>query len=160
MMIFLDQSKEANEWDYEISVSGFTPISTKNDWLNYRDYIEDVTYAIRLPLNLSKKDSEDEAFLFAASDLSKSFNIGIEFVEKNGIYISEYHSQKLNLSESDWIEVKIPVLQKDSSFDTKIFTMEILGIHSNPMGLYVYADIDYIFKMININDYANVFSPR
>lgn len=157
MLIFLDESKEANNWDYEISVAGFVPINTKDSWIQHKDYIELVDYALRLPVNISHNNIQEESMIFGVSDLSNSFNIGIDFVERNGIYISQYLVEKLQLNESDWIEIEIPVVKGINDFEYQTFQTEILGIHSNPIGLYLYADIDYIYQLSNLTNVSNAF---
>jgi putative ABC transport system permease protein len=157
MLIFLDESKEANAWDYEIGISGFTSSQTRNIWLQNTDYIEEVEFGLRLPLNISKHTNEEEVMMIAISALSNTFNVGVDYVETDGIYISSYIAEALSIKDNEWVKIEIPIVNKNGEYTLKTYTVEVLGIHTNPMGLYVYADIDYIYELTNMNDLANVF---
>ncbi len=157
MLIFLDDSKEANDWDYEVGISGFTQSHTKDQWLQYQDYIKEVDYALRLPINISANNNEEEVLIIGVSDLSETFDVGIDFVETQGIYISQYIVDTLGLRENEWAEITIPIISESGDISSKTITVELLGMHNNPMGLYVYADIDFIYKITDMLDYANVF---
>ena len=157
MLIFLDESKEANAWDYEIGVSGFTLAQTKDDWIENLEYINNVNHGLRLPLNLSKRQLDEEIMIVAVSDLSETFNVGVNFVESHGIYISPYIAETLSIQENEWVTIEIPYISENGEYTSKTYTVEILGVHSNPMGLYAYADIEFIYDLTNMNDLANVF---
>ena len=157
MLIFLDDSKEANDWDYEVGISGFTKYNIKDQWLQYTDYIKDVDYALRLPINISANNKEEELMIVGVSDLSETFNVGIDFVEIQGIYISQYIVDTLLLTDNEWVEITIPSISQSGEISSKSITVEILGKHTNPMGLYAYADINFIYKITDMQDYANVF---
>lgn len=157
MIIFLDESKEANNWDYEIGISGFTPSSTRNNWLEHPDYIQKVDYALRLPINISSHALEEEVMIIGVTDLSDTFDVGIDFVENHGIYISQYIMDTLNLSYGQWVEITIPVISETGDFTSKTVTVEVLGLHNNPMGLFVYADISFIYDLTNMQGLSNVF---
>lgn len=157
MLIFLDESKDANSWDYEIGVSGFTSIQTRDEWIENRDYINNVDYGLRLPLNISKRQLNEEIMIVAVSDLSETFNVGVDFVETQGIYVSPYIADTLSIQKNEWVDIEIPYIDGNGEYNTKTYTTEILGVHSNPMGFYAYADIDYVYELTNLNDLANVF---
>ncbi len=157
MLIFLDESKEANNWDYEIGIDGFTSIETKSSWLEHKDYINNIYYALRLPINVSRHTTEEEVMLIASSNMRETFNVDIDFDESHGIYISQYLLESLDISENEWIDIEILTVSDSQEFKTKTLAMEVLGIHSNPMGLFVYADLDYIADVTNLHQLANVF---
>jgi putative ABC transport system permease protein len=157
MIIFMDKAKEANDWDYEISIAGFVPISTRDAWLEEKDVIDAVEYSMRLPMNVSKGSVNEEVLLVAVSDISDTFNIGISFEESTGVYLSQFLADEMNLAAGDWVDVEIPVLKGGNEFENEEIEMEIIGLHSNPMGLFVYADISYIYHITHLNDVANVF---
>jgi putative ABC transport system permease protein len=157
MLIFLDESKEANDWDYEVGISGFTLSNTRDEWLNYTDYIKEVDYALRLPINISANNIEEELMIVGVSDLRETFNIGVDFVETQGIYISQYLVDTLMLEENEWVEITIPKITESGEITSKTVTVEVLGVHNNPMGLFAYADINFLYDQSQMYDYANVF---
>lgn len=157
MLIFLDESKQANDWDYEVSMTGFTSIQTREPWLENKDYINSIEYGLRLPVNISHHDAEEEVFLIAVSNLKDTFNVGLDFVEHHGIYLSTYVYENLSLQNGEWVDITIPKITESQEFETKTLTIENLGMHSNPMGFYIYADIDYMYEITNMNGLANVF---
>jgi putative ABC transport system permease protein len=157
MLIFMDKAKDANNWDYEISIAGFVPVSTREIWLEERDVIDRVDYTIRLPMNVSKDGSNKEMLLVGNSDLSNTFNVGIDFNEESGIYISQFIADEFHIGKGDWVDVELPVLQGINNFEMKYMEMEVLGVHTNPMGLFIYADISYVYQVTHLDDLANVF---
>jgi len=157
MIVSLDMAKDANTWDYEISISGFVPTSISEHWTNETDTIDSITHGLRLPMNITKHDIHKEVLVIASSDITKSFHLGTDTFRNDGIYISEYLSNTFNVEHGDWIEVQLPSISNGAGLTMRTYHVEVLGIHSNPMGLFVYTDINHLSKLTNLEGLANVF---
>jgi len=155
--VFLDETKEINSWDYEVSVSGFTPNSYANYWIDNLFYVDYVNPGLRIPINLTRNDNHVEGLFYGLDDISKSLQLNIDYPYGDGIFISEYISDELNVDVGDFIEIKILRLKEGVSFSTFTTEVEILGIHNNPMGSFIYGDLNLMYRLTNLDDLSNFY---
>jgi putative ABC transport system permease protein len=155
--VFLDETKDVNIWDYEIGVSGFSPNLLAEQWSDDSKYIERVNPGLRLPVNLSKNRKSVDVLMYGLEDLKKSLNIGIEYPSGDGIFISSYISEELDISQGDFVEVEILRLKEELDFSLYTTELEVLGIHTNPMGVFVYADLSVLYRLTHLEELANFY---
>jgi putative ABC transport system permease protein len=154
--VFMDDTKDVNSWDYEIGISGFSPYTYSNQWKD-GFYIEAVNPGLRLPINLSKNGEYVDALIYSLNDIDLSLNIDVEFPSGDGLFISEYISEKLDISKGDFVDVEIIRLKNGINFSMFSTELEVLGIHNNPLGAFVYTDMQVIYRLTNLDDFANFF---
>jgi putative ABC transport system permease protein len=155
--VFLDETKEVNSWDYEIGVSGFSSDSLGKQWIDDNFYIEVVNPGLRLPINLSKNGEYIDALVYGLSDIDLSLNIGVEYPNGDGLYVSQYVADELDISKGDFIEVEVLRLKDGFDFSMLSTELEVLGIHNNPLGAFVYADISVLYRLTRLDGLANFF---
>jgi putative ABC transport system permease protein len=155
--VFLDDTKEVNKWDYEIGISGFSPNTLGETWTKNNFYIESVNPGLRLPVNLSKNGESVEVLIFGLDDIEQSLNIGIEFPSEDGLFISEYIAEELGISKGDFVNVEILRLKEGFNFSTLSTELEVLGMHNNPLGVFVYSDISVLYRLTNLEELANFY---
>lgn len=155
--VFLDASKGVNQWDYEVSMNQFTDMTTAWKWTESESTIELVNPGVMLPMTFNSSEKELDTLLYSFSDLSVSLNLEFSDGIGDGIFISEYIANKFDLQPGDIVDVDLPRLEDNSLFSMKTVQLRIVGIHSNPIGLYVYADLSFVQRMTNLEDQANIF---
>ena len=154
--VFLDETKEVNSWDYEIGISGFSPISIGEHWTD-DFYIKSINPGLRLPVNMSKNGKYVDAMVIGLDEIDQSLNIGVEHPSGDGLFISKYMAEELDISKGDFVEIEILRLKDGFNFQMLSTELEILGIHTNPMGVFVYTDISVLYRLTRLDDLANFY---
>lgn len=155
--VFLDNTKAVNSWDYEVSVSGFTPNSYAASWTDEFFYVDYANPGLRLPINVSENGVYVDGLIYGLHDLSRSLDIGVEYPFGDGVFISGYMADELGVAVGDFVEVE--VFRFDESFQFSMFAteLEVLGIHNNPIGAFVYADIGLIYRLTGLDGLSNFY---
>jgi len=155
--IFLDDTKSVNNWDYEIGVSGFTKSSYADYWTNEINYVSYVNPGLRIPINITNNNNFVNGLLYGADDLLKSLDFGVDYPYGDGIFISKYVSDELDLDVGDFVVVEILRLIDQKGFSKFSTELEVLGIHDNPMGAYVYGELNLIYRLTGLDGLANFY---
>ena len=155
--VFLDDTKEVNKWDYEIGISGFSLNTLGEKWTDDYLYIESANPGLRLPVNLSKNGRSTDVLIFGLDSIEQSLNIGIEFSSGDGLFISDYIAEELDISKGDFVNIEILRLKEEYNFSKLSTELEVLGIHNNPLGVFVYADISVLYRLTKLDGFANFF---
>lgn len=156
MLIFFDESQEVNAWDYEISLSGFNPTTEIDQWFDEYDQITQVYPGIRIPVNLSSNSVTSDALLYGVTDLSEVFNLGFDSFGEEGVYLSQYLLDEHELSIGELVDTRMIKLDEHGEFTQYSTALPILGVHQNPIGLFVYSDLQQLQKITRLSGVANV----
>jgi putative ABC transport system permease protein len=155
--VFLDETKEVNMWDYEIGISGFSQNTLGEKWIDDYVYIETANPGLRLPANLSKNEQSVDVLIFGLDNIEQSLNIGVKYVGEDGLYISKYIAEELSISKGDFVDIEILRLKEGYNFSTFSTELEVLDIHNNPLGVFIYADISVLYRLTKLDGFANFY---
>lgn len=155
--VFLDNTKAVNSWDYEVSVSGFTPMSYARDWRNDYPSITYVNPGLRLPVNVTKHGQYVNGLFYGLDDLSRSLQLGVEYPFGDGIFISQYIADELGVGVGDFVNVEILRLKEGYRFSLFTTELEVLGIHENPMGIFLYGNLRTLYRLTDLDGFANFY---
>ena len=155
--VFLDETKAINTWDYEVGVSGFTPVSYGDKWTDEHQSIVFVNPGLRLPVNLTRNGMYVDGLFYGLDDPSKSLQLGVDYPYGDGVFISNYIADELQVDVGDFIEVEMLRLKDGFRFTVYSSELEVLGIHHNPMGVFVYGSLDVLYRLTGLDDFANFY---
>jgi putative ABC transport system permease protein len=158
VIIVLDQNTASNEWDYEVTMEGFTPINATDHWGQMYPEIETVNPGIKLPTYVWDGDDKEVGIIYALDDIEAAYRMDMESgsITPGSIVISKYISEKMGLRKGDIIQADVPTFDPEIGFALDRVTIPISGIHNNHIGFYVFMDLDTFHTLTGLYGMANV----
>ncbi len=156
-LVALDSTSQGMDWDYEISMEGFQPITIINDWEEEYQDIEGVEPGIMLPTVLDPSDDSYEALIYSLEDLGSVFDIELESgqIREGMAVVSWYHAEKLGLKPGDRIEMELPILDPAIGFRMEKQEMTISGVHSNHLGTVAFMPLSSLQNITGLKGLIN-----
>lgn len=154
----LHDVKAANDWDYEIQLTGFCNEIVIQQWASVDDAIEIANPGICFPTHLTQGNDTVEVIMFALNDIDSSYNLSLSKgdIANDGIIISEYIAKKLDIDVGNEIYLTVPIKEDAIRYSLRDVPITVSGIHTNPVGLYAFMNLKCLQEICNIEGQVNV----
>jgi len=153
----LDSTTEGMDWDYEVTLDGFSPVNITSTIEERFREIQNINPGITLPIELKEGDDPQGGLIYAVDEVNRSFSIDLESGElvEGGMIISKYNSEELGLKVGDMMYFQVPFFTPPSRFQIKEVGIEIVGVHKNHMGHVLFMDLGSMQELTNLTGMAN-----
>ncbi|UCG70973.1 MAG: FtsX-like permease family protein [Thermoplasmata archaeon] len=158
VVVTLDQQVEDSKWDYEVTTDGFSLVNITESWTSSYPEIENVNPGIILPAKIIKDNDEEIGLIYALTEVKSAYRIelGKGGFSDGQMVISEYLSENLDVDKGDELTMELPYLDMETGYSMVDVEVEISGIHSNHMGLYIFMDLSTMQQLTNLHGMINI----